>query len=105
MQVDGEPVMMKPCRIEISLGNHSSAPSAKMLVRNKTATCKNDAFDSFQRRHIIELNHNRINPINLLQKLSDAVRDDEIETWAAKTIQHSFKQYKKKTLSQEVTET
>ena len=50
MQVDGEPVMMKPCRIEISLGNHSSAPSAKMLVRNKTATCKNDAFDSFQER-------------------------------------------------------
>ena len=48
MQVDGEPVMMKPCRIEISLGNLSSAPSAKMLVRNKTATCKNDAFDSFQ---------------------------------------------------------
>ena len=54
---------------------------------------------------ILELNHNRINQINLLQKLSDAVRDDEIETWAAKTIQHSFKQYKKKTLSQEVTET
>ena len=51
MQVDGEPVMMKPCRIEISLGNHSSAPSAKMLVRNKTATCKNDAFDSFQERN------------------------------------------------------
>jgi len=73
MQVDGEPVMMKPCRIEISLGNHSSAPSANMLVRNKNATY--------------------------------AVRDDEIETWAAKTIQHSFKQYKKKALSQEVTET
>ena len=36
---------------------------------------------------------------------SDAVKDDEIETWAAKTIQHSFKQYKKKTLSQEATET
>ena len=50
MQVDGEPVMMKPCRIEISLGNHSSAPSANMLVRNKNATCKNphDAFDLFQ---------------------------------------------------------
>ena len=46
-----------------------------------------------------------MNQINLLLKLSDAVRDDEIETWAAKTIQHSFKQYKKKTLSQEVTET
>ena len=50
MQVDGEPVMMKPCRIEISLGNQSSAPSAKMLVRNKTATCKNnpDALNIFQ---------------------------------------------------------
>ena len=34
----------------------------------------------------------------------DAVKDDEIETWAAKTIQHSFKQYKKKALSQESTE-
>ena len=36
--------------------------------------------------------------------IPDAVKDDEIETWAAKTIQHSFKQYKKKTLSQESTE-
>ena len=35
----------------------------------------------------------------------DAVKDDEIETWAAKTIQHSFKQYKKKALSQEVPDT
>jgi hypothetical protein len=33
---------------------------------------------------------------------SDAVRDEEIEDWAAKKIQNSFKQYKhQKTLSQE----
>ena len=33
---------------------------------------------------------------------SDAVRDDEIENWAAKKIQYSFKQYKyQKTLSQD----
>jgi len=35
---------------------------------------------------------------------ADAVKDAEIETWAAKTIQHSFKQYKKKTLSQDTPE-
>lgn len=73
MQVDGEPCMMKPCKIKIALGDYSSAPPAKMLIRNKTATY--------------------------------AVKDDEIETWAAKTIQRSFKQYKNKTLSQESTET
>lgn len=57
MQIDGEPCLMKPCRIVIEHRNRS-----KVLVRNKTATY--------------------------------AVKDDEIEDWAAKKIQSSFKLYK-----------
>ena len=36
---------MKPCTIKISLGDSFSAPSAKMLVRNKNATCKDHDFN------------------------------------------------------------
>ena len=38
MQIDGEPVLMRPSRIVI---DHRS--QAKMLMRNKTATCKSGA--------------------------------------------------------------
>ena len=39
MQVDGEPCLMTPCRIEIKLDQRNTEP-AKMLVRNKTAACE-----------------------------------------------------------------
>lgn len=38
MQVDGEPCLMKPCNIEISM-DQGIAKVAKMLVRNKNASC------------------------------------------------------------------
>lgn len=40
----------------------------------------------------------------VFKTISDAVKDDEIENWAAKKIQNSFKQYKyQKNLSQDGT--
>ena len=39
MQVDGEPCLKEACVITISQ-DQTVAPTAKMLVRNKTATCK-----------------------------------------------------------------
>ena len=41
MQVDGEPCLMKPCKITIGQ-DPDVAATAKMLVRNKTATCNDD---------------------------------------------------------------
>ena len=41
MQVDGEPCLMPPCTIQIST---RAALEAKMLARNKNATCKYHFF-------------------------------------------------------------
>ena len=39
MQVDGEPSLMQPCTIQIGI-DPIAAREAKMLARNKNATCK-----------------------------------------------------------------
>lgn len=83
MQVDGEPCLMKPSQITIKMDAEAAAP-AKMLVRNKTATCK-IIFDS-SIFGILLIEH--------LVCIADAVKDAEIENWAATKIQSSFKQYK-----------
>jgi len=70
MQVDGEPCLMKPCTVTVSM-EEGQAKVAKMLARNKNATF--------------------------------AVKDDEIENWAAQKIQRSFKQYKHQKSNREKT--
>ncbi len=45
MQVDGEPCLMRPCTIRISM-DQGCAKVAKMLARNKNATCKAELFNS-----------------------------------------------------------
>jgi len=70
MQVDGEPCLMKPCTVTISM-EEGQTKVAKMLARNKNATF--------------------------------AVKDDEIENWAAQKIQRSFKQYKHQKSTREKT--
>lgn len=81
MQVDGEPCLMKPCIIEISM-DQGIAKVAKMLARNKSASCKT------------LLLHKDISGFYDETFFSDAVKDDEIENWAAKKIQSSFKEYR-----------
>ena len=77
---------MKPCTITISM-EEGQAKVGKMLARNKNATCKffnlamqfNFLFAKKEKKILI---------------FAVAVKDDEIENWAAKKIQSSFKQYK-----------
>ena len=66
---------------------------AKMLARNKNATCK---FFNISALHFNFC----------LQKyliFAVAVKDDEIENWAAQKIQRSFKQYKHQKSTREKT--
>ena len=45
MQVDGEPCLMRPCTIRLSM-DQGCAKVAKMLARNKNATCKPSSTSS-----------------------------------------------------------
>ena len=85
MQVDGEPCMMKACTITISM-EEGRAKVAKMLARNKNATC----MYYNKKKHVLGGS-----VMMLCNSFADAIRDEEIENWAAKKIQNSFKQYKK----------
>ena len=82
MQVDGEPCLLRPCTIRISM-DQGCAKVAKMLARNKNASCKNTY--SLKKQWFL----------HVFLSLLVAVRDEEIENWAAKKIQNSFKEYKK----------
>ena len=76
---------MKPCMITISM-EEGQARVAKMLARNKNATCK---FFNISAMHLNFFLHTKLSNI-----FAVAVKDDEIENWAAQKIQRSFKQYK-----------
>ena len=52
MQVDGEPCLMAPCTLDISLKNQAS-----MLIRNKKATCKLFIFQGFFSNPLIMFNN------------------------------------------------
>jgi len=43
VQVDGEPCLMRPCKVEISLDKRFSQP-ARMLMKNKNGSCKLTTF-------------------------------------------------------------
>jgi hypothetical protein len=83
VQVDGEPCLMRPSRIEISLDKRHPEP-ARMLLKNKNGSCNIIKVLSFP----------SVLVLHPLFPVSGAIRDDEIENWAAKKIQRSFKEYK-----------
>ena len=78
VQVDGEPLLINPFRLKIEYNN-----SAYMLTK-KRSSCKLENSCHLKSKNL----------------LSDPYRDPEVEEWAARKIQSSFKTYKTQKSSQ-----